>query len=102
MYQDDDEDDDNIELLRRRAEVLRRRRERHKALLEYLRSPRALPIKRAASGKYWIDAIKVSPDVPWWGPYGSRQEAIEDRDSFLRNNHYILEADGFPIVTKDT
>ena len=34
---------------------------------------------------HWLNAKRLTPDVPEWGPYETRKDADEARRSFLRN-----------------
>lgn len=43
---------------------------------------RLLPKRRDG---WWLDASRFTPDVPEYGPYDTRGEAIEARRSFLRS-----------------
>jgi hypothetical protein len=36
------------------------------------------PILRRDDG-FWIDASAYTPDVPLWGPYDTRADALDDR-----------------------
>lgn len=40
-------------------------------------------LPRSADGWY-LNAAALTPDVPEWGPYASRGEAVEARESYLR------------------
>ncbi|HEX5103754.1 MAG TPA: hypothetical protein VFV87_08095 [Pirellulaceae bacterium] len=35
---------------------------------------------------WWLDAAMVTPDVPLWGPYHTKREAAEARDSYLKGH----------------
>lgn len=48
---------------------------------------------------WWLDASRITPDCPQWGPWPTKQEAEEARSSYLRNNIDRLLADGYPITT---
>lgn len=43
-----------------------------------------LALSRDREG-WWLDASRLSPDEPRWGPWATRAEAAEAKRSFLRN-----------------
>lgn len=47
--------------------------------------PRLYALRRDKEG-WWLYGEPITPDVPWWGPWGTKGEAIEVRNSYIRNN----------------
>ncbi len=43
-----------------------------------------LALSRDREG-WWLNAARLSPDEPRWGPWATRAEAAEVKRSFLRN-----------------
>lgn len=47
--------------------------------------PRPFTLRRDKEG-WWIYGEHITPDVPWWGPWDTKQLAAEARDSYRRCN----------------
>lgn len=49
------------------------------------KSRRLLSVRHDKEG-WWLYGEPITPDVPWWGPWASKKEALEAADSYRRCN----------------
>jgi hypothetical protein len=39
---------------------------------------------------WWVYGEPITPDVPWWGPWGTKGDAAEAARSHARNNTSVM------------